>query len=452
MPDSASQIRRDTSNELRKDLEKNQQEINDGVIGAAEDRATIIENYATILEQRLYQNEVKFQEKIRNLILAERDKTIAALKAKEQKNYARELLGLNDQLEATEEGQMKSYDRMERTLSLKRFKQFGIIAQQQKESIDAILNQSQVAEYNSAQLDYLEALSKATNPAERENIELDWADKKLEIERKYNKAREKNAKDTEDNIDDQREKKLTKYIELVQTSFNAIADVSNAILDAEIALSDRLLSEQQKRVDRAREIADRGNAELLQRENEKYNKLLETRQKYVNQQKALAMTELLINQTAIIIESIRTITKEGASKGVPGLIIATAALAAGIFAAKANAQSAMAGYETGGYTGDGKKKEAAGVVHKGEFVFTQEKTKKYRGLFEEIHKGRDPYLAMGVSDKIIVVNNNNMDGRLERIEKAILGQNRMQISIDEKGIHGIVSQMDFKNRRLNTRF
>lgn len=44
-------------------------------------------------------------------------------------------------------------------------------------------------------------------------------------------------------------------------------------------------------------------------------------------------------------------------------------------------------FATGGYTGDGGKFEPAGVVHRGEFVTTKEKTAKYRPVLEAIHNG-----------------------------------------------------------------
>lgn len=52
--------------------------------------------------------------------------------------------------------------------------------------------------------------------------------------------------------------------------------------------------------------------------------------------------------------------------------------------------AAKAGFREGGYTGDGAVHEAAGIVHKREFVHTAETTAKHRRLFEHIHRGGDP--------------------------------------------------------------
>lgn len=49
---------------------------------------------------------------------------------------------------------------------------------------------------------------------------------------------------------------------------------------------------------------------------------------------------------------------------------------------------AAAGFRKGGYTGDGKPDDEAGIVHKGEFVHTYETTRNNREVFEFLHKGR----------------------------------------------------------------
>ena len=84
------------------------------------------------------------------------------------------------------------------------------------------------------------------------------------------------------------------------------------------------------------------------------------------------------------------------------------------------------------------------------FVFSKEKTRKHRKLFENIHKGR-PELAGEISEGGFMIINKGQDERLERIEKAITEQNRLQLFIDERGIHGIVSNLQRKQTRTNAR-
>lgn len=231
------------------------------------------------------------------------------------------------------------------------------------------------------------------------------------------------------------------------TLVGEIASLGQQLTDALIAQTERQIEAQEKRVDKAREIADKGNAQILELEQERLDKLNKKRQDAARIAIAIAKTEA-IAQASLAVAKAAAMTGPGAPLAIASTITA---LIAGI-AAAAVAISNSGGFEKGGYTGDGGRKEPAGTVHKGEFVFTQEKTRKYRTLFEEIHKGRDPFVAMNYNDKVVVINNNSMNDRLERIEKAIMGQNRMQLHIDEKGIYGIVSEIQYKQDRLRSRF
>lgn len=228
--------------------------------------------------------------------------------------------------------------------------------------------------------------------------------------------------------------------------FGEIVNLSNAVTDAIVADLDRQINAQQNRVDKAKQIADQGNAELLQQEEEKLNKLNQQRARYVRSQQIIIAAELIANASLAIA---KTAGDTGAASPftIPATIVA---LIAGLASVKARFAN-QGGFEKGGYTGDGQRKEPAGVVHKGEFVFTQEKTRKYRSLFEDIHKGRDPYLANGLGEKIVVINNHGMDEKLGRIEKAIKGQSRVALNIDEKGIYGIVSSINYKNDRIRNK-
>ncbi|SDV51677.1 phage tail tape measure protein, partial [Chitinasiproducens palmae] len=73
----------------------------------------------------------------------------------------------------------------------------------------------------------------------------------------------------------------------------------------------------------------------------------------------------------------------GQSSIAPGAIAAANASADPI-----GGLATIQGWDSGGFTGIGGKYEPAGVVHRGEFVFDQEKTARYRPLFEAIHAGQ----------------------------------------------------------------
>lgn len=52
-------------------------------------------------------------------------------------------------------------------------------------------------------------------------------------------------------------------------------------------------------------------------------------------------------------------------------------------------------FARGGFTGEGGKYDPAGIVHRGEFVFDKETTRKHRGVFEAIHRGKIRGYASG---------------------------------------------------------
>lgn len=228
--------------------------------------------------------------------------------------------------------------------------------------------------------------------------------------------------------------------ELIDATVNA----TKQFIDAQIQQADAAIEAQQRRVDAAREIAENGNAELLQLEQKRLDDLTKQRQKYVEAQQALTLIEIAANSALAIAKA------AAAGNGVAtALTVAAAvvALAAGFAQARAQAQAA-ASFATGGYTGDGGKYEPAGIVHRGEFVVTKEKTQKFRPILEAIHTGRNPMLTKGFSESVMVANNKGMESRLDRIEKAIRGQRGLELSIDERGINGIVSRLQYKENRI----
>lgn len=223
--------------------------------------------------------------------------------------------------------------------------------------------------------------------------------------------------------------------------------LTNAVIDARIKETEVAISNQEKRVERAKEIAEKGNAELLQLEEERLDKLNRQRQNYVRIQQALAFTEIAFNSAIAISKAARDGGGFASAITIASTLIA---LATGFIKARALATQG-AGFSEGGFTGNGGKYEPAGIVHKGEFVFSKEKTTKYRSLFEDIHKGRDPFLTKGLTGKLEFVASKGMDEKLTRIERAIREQKGMQLSIDERGIHGIVSSIQYKQSRIRNK-
>jgi tape measure domain-containing protein len=262
--------------------------------------------------------------------------------------------------------------------------------------------------------------------------------------KKYSDARQKLNDDETDNALANEEKRKKEIEDALNDLIDATKNAANQFIEAQITQTDALIEQQQKRVDAARDIADQGNAELLELEQKRLDDLTKQRQKYVEAQQALTLIEIAANSALAIAKA------AAAGNGIAtALTVAAAvvALAAGFAQARAQAQAA-ASFATGGYTGDGGKYEPAGIVHRGEFVVTKEKTQKFRPILEAIHAGRNPMLIKGFSEGVMAPNTKNMESKLEKIEKAIRSQRGLELSIDERGINGIVSRIQYKQNRI----
>lgn len=272
----------------------------------------------------------------------------------------------------------------------------------------------------------------------------------LQIKQEKQKTQDEINKINKDGAKQQveiQQKANDEIIEGIQKVATETIALTNAVIDARLKETEQAISSQEQRVARAKEIAEKGNAELLQLEEERLDKLNRQRQNYVRVQQALAFTEIAFNSAIAISKAARDGGGFASAITIASTLIA---LATGFIKARALATQG-AGFSEGGFTGSGGKYEPAGIVHKGEFVFSKEKTTKYRSLFEDIHKGRDPYLTKGLTTKMEFVASKGMDEKLTRIEKAIREQKGMSLSIDERGIHGIVSQLQYKQNRIRNK-
>jgi hypothetical protein len=271
------------------------------------------------------------------------------------------------------------------------------------------------------------------------------------VRKTFAQRRAERAKKDTDSIEENNEAQLAVIKEERDARIQALEDITQAFLDfqkvfidGQIQQTEAAINAQQKRVDAAKEIADKGNVILLKAEEERLDKLNRQRANYVRQQQNLAAVEIAVNSAIAV-------AKAAGQPGAPFTIVAIlAAMAVGFAQARAQANAA-ATFAKGGYTGDGHQFQEAGTVHKGEFVMNAQKTRQYRPLLEAIHSGRHPELGKSVNDKVFVVNSKSSDERLERIERAIREQQGMQLSIDENGINGIVSRISYKQKRINNR-
>lgn len=287
-----------------------------------------------------------------------------------------------------------------------------------------------------AAIDAQLAIDKDKNNKEASDKINERSEKDLKAEQERNKAWRDLIK----------EEKIAR-LDALQEVTNAVLDFTKIFIDAQIQQTDAAIQNQQTRVERAAEIADKGNATILEIERRRLDALNQERAKYVRRQQLLSVVEVAANSAI----GVAKIFAETGVVSPLAISLGLIALAAGIAQARITAQQSINGFAEGGYTGDGGKYQKAGVVHKGEFVMNAEKTRKFRPLLEAIHTGRVPQLGQGLNERMIMVNSKSTDERLERIEKAIIGQQGLNLSIDERGINGIVSRLTYKEQRLRNK-
>lgn len=221
-----------------------------------------------------------------------------------------------------------------------------------------------------------------TNEAERFQIETEYANKRKKLEFDLlDSVTEKSKKSNKERMMDN----VKYFADLLK----AIIDATQQMLAIKIRETDVLIENQERRVQASKEIADRGNAELLELEQKRLDDLNKQREKYVRQQQGLAAIELVAN-TAI------AVSKAAAQGGVAaGVTIAAALIALIAGLASARSIASQAAYYEGGYTGDGNPRDESMAVgnrpytyHKAEFVMDHKKTRQFRDIFEDIHGGK----------------------------------------------------------------
>ncbi len=178
-----------------------------------------------------------------------------------------------------------------------------------------------------------------------------------------------------------------------QSELEKERDILEGKLTSEMALKDEGFANDSARVNA--EIA-RKDAEIAA-EKKREAELIEERKKA--QKIKLAIDAA--TQTSNIITAGSTLFAEGAFKGPAGIIAAGATIIgmlAAFLALKQQIKAQQEGFADGGYTGDGTKYQEAGVVHKGEYVITKEKTAKNRALLEGLHTDNPVLIQRGIFD------------------------------------------------------
>lgn len=294
-----------------------------------------------------------------------------------------------------------------------------------------------------------------------------------EINAQINKIQELRAQLTipEDDQTDERIKelvgKITGYAEQIARAgiqaWRAWSDAAAASIDRQIAL-------QQKRVDAAEKIADKGNAKILEEEKKRLKELTDARQKAAERNSAIAQVEAAANAAVAISRA----AAEGGGFASAITIAATLiALAAGLAQARQLATASVpisfyrggeAKWSTmGGYTGDGDPKAPSTAVgakpyqyERREFVMDHKVTSigRNREWFDRILRGRvnvDHLIHPRAFVKIEAPAPAGFsEGQVDRIITALKEQpgTKVTTKIDRRGIVQMVQGRIAKGNKL----
>jgi hypothetical protein len=276
---------------------------------------------------------------------------------------------------------------------------------------------------------------------------------------KFNKdLKDKELKEDKERDEARVESSQAAYSAIVENAATAI----NSILDAQIRSAELEIEYRTGTVEKAKELALRGNTEVLKAEEEQLAKATAARDAAAQRQLELNALLQASNMAVALSEAIGAIVA-AAAKGDPytiaaRVIAAVAALVGGVAALSSAFSSSSQGFYTGGFTGDGGKMEPAGTVHKGEFVFNKETTTRHRELFEAIHKGENPAIAMAKYPTYIPIMPKSLNGKneigslrkeLKEIKEAVLMSGievNAHQNLDAQGLNQTVETIKRKDK------
>ena len=210
---------------------------------------------------------------------------------------------------------------------------------------------------------------------------------------KYKQKNLKDISDIEKARDKAREERLAKEIEYQEKIKAASFDYANIIVDGIFDLEQ--IARENETKDALNAIDKEYNYKLEQAkgnatieaalEKEKSDKIEKIQREAFEQDKQAKIAQAIVSGALAIIQALATLGPIGGAIAAIGIGATT-----GFQIAKIKAAT----FADGGYTGEGIMPadstgfKPAGIVHEGEFVFTKEKTKKYRPFFEALHRSK----------------------------------------------------------------
>lgn len=193
-----------------------------------------------------------------------------------------------------------------------------------------------------------------------------------------------------------REQRLDAETQLYADIQTAAFQVFDAIYAKQLLLLDQEIAIRQDRVDRATEIAERGNVAILESERNRLNKAQEERERIAKRQLQINSILQASNAAVALTEAIGAVVKAAAQGDPYTIALRIASAVAALVAGVASLSTAFSGLGSEGfaegvidYKGKGGKKDDKNLVRisRGESVMTAEATERNRDILKMMNKG-----------------------------------------------------------------
>ncbi len=285
-----------------------------------------------------------------------------------------------------------------------------------------------------------------------------------ELMKRYGGAVKQKEIKTPEQLLAEEQAKIDKIKEAYFTLATAVQEAFNTIYEAQQRLLDKEIEVREERVERARELAERGNVEALRLEEDRLNKAQALRERVAERQVQMNAIVTASNQAVALSQALYTIANSGLGDPYTAAIRITAVVAALLAGFAAVAGAFGNGFAEGGYTGDGGKYDPAGVVHRGEFVINADATRQHRALLEAINAGQhvSPLtLAPGSLPRVLALPEKAGAGEayatkkdfqhlakeIRGVTEAVEGIESYGVNIDREGVAAITIGHKAKSRR-----
>ena len=269
-------------------------------------------------------------------------------------------------------------------------------------------------------------------------------------------------------------------VSLAKSVTGQVIKTIEAANQAEIARTDLLIKEQERRISEAERIADEGNAEQLELERKRLDGLQKQREQYVQRQlelNAILAASSFASATASAIEGVAKAAAEGgilAAITIPLYIASVGLGIASLVNMLSNAQSGIQGFyegvvgiEQAGQPRRGRRDRRDTIpafLAPGESVMTVRATEKYGDLLSDMNAGRALSIPIseysGTTNKIdlvlaamqrqILSNNAASNVRIDKLETAIMKLthhlNGGDVLMDGKKVGSV---LDSRTRKAN---